>query len=107
MFTIFVSHSSSDKPLVDALRELICGAFVEDIELSYSTASVATGGIGAGQRWLEWIHMQVRRSAVTIVILTPLSKVRPWLMWEAGAVTGLDLAQGLSIPINTTSLRFE
>jgi hypothetical protein len=99
MFKIFVSHSSSDSPLVNALRNLICDAFVEEVELMYSSASVASGGIDAGQSWLDWIHTQIRQSAVTIVILTPFSKARPWLLWEAGAVTGVGLSQGASKPV--------
>jgi len=96
---IFVSHSSSDKSLVDALRELVSDAFVEETELMCSSASVASGGIVAGQSWLDWIHTQIRQSAMTIVLLTPLSKSRPWIMWEAGAVTGLGLSQGTAIPV--------
>jgi hypothetical protein len=48
MFKVFVSHSSADKALVDALRELITAAFSDDVEIMYSTASVASGGIAAG-----------------------------------------------------------
>jgi hypothetical protein len=96
---IFVSHSSSDKTLVDALNALINDAFVETVELTYSSASVSSGGIAAGQRWLDWIHTQIQGSIMALVVLTPLSKARPWLMWEAGAVSGLELAKGVSTPV--------
>jgi hypothetical protein len=65
----------------------------------YSSASVASGGIEAGQSWLDWIHTQIKESIMTIVILTPLSKTRPWLMWEAGAVSGIGLVQNTSSPV--------
>jgi len=39
MFKVFVSHSSDDKALVDALRELITAAFSDEVEIKYSTAS--------------------------------------------------------------------
>ena len=71
MFKVFVSHSSIDKALVDALHELITAAFSDDVEIKYSTASVASGGIAAGQSWLEWIHPQIRESDLTIALLTP------------------------------------
>lgn len=99
MFKVFVSHSSIDKALVDALRELITAAFSEDVEIKYSTASVASGGIAAGQSWLEWIHHQIRDSDLTIALLTPLSRSNPWLIWEAGAVSGLGLSRGMAIPV--------
>jgi len=96
---VFVSHSSSDKPLVDALRTLICSVFVDTVEVSYSSASVSAGGISAGQDWLEWIRTQVQDSMMTIVVVTPLSKMRPWLMWEAGAVSGVGFARRATLPV--------
>lgn len=99
MFKVFVSHSSDDKLLVDALRELITAAFSSEVEILYSTATVATGGIAAGQSWLHWIHQQIRESDLTIVLLTPLSRAQPWLMWEAGAVSGLGLSRSTAIPL--------
>ena len=99
MFKVFVSHSSIDKELVDALRELLTAAFSDEVEIKYSTASVAAGGIAAGQSWLEWIHHQIRDSDLTIALLTPLSRSNPWLIWEAGAVSGLGLSRGTGIPV--------
>lgn len=90
---IFVSHAASDKLLVDALQKLVHDAFVEKVEVAYSSAAVQGGGIPAGRSWLEWVRTQIRASDMTIVMLTPLSKVRPWLMWEAGAVSGLGLTK--------------
>jgi len=96
---VFISHTTSDKPLVDALRALIRSTFVESVDVAYSSASVSAGGISAGQDWLEWIREQVQDSAMTVVVVTPLSKTRPWLMWEAGAVTGVGLARRSTIPV--------
>jgi hypothetical protein len=93
---VFISHSASDEPLVQALRGVIRSAFHEEVHVSYSTAKVAEGGIAAGEDWLSWIHDQVRSSAATIIVLTPTSRSRPWLMWEAGAVSGAGLARGRS-----------
>jgi hypothetical protein len=93
---IFVSHSASDKLLVNALERLIRGAFARAIDVIYSSASVSSGGPTAGQDWIEWIYTQIESSIVTIVVLTPLSKTRPWLMWEAGAVCGVGIARGQS-----------
>jgi hypothetical protein len=50
------------------------------------------GGIAAGSGWLDWIHDQVRGSKFTAVLLTPNSVDKPWLMWEAGTVSGVSLA---------------
>ncbi len=96
---LFISHATSDKPLVDALRTLIMSTFVEPVAVAYSSASVSEGGISAGQDWLEWIRAQVQDSAMAVVVVTPLSKTRAWLMWEAGAVSGVGLAKGTNLPV--------
>ncbi len=96
---LFLSHATSDKPLADALRALILSTFVEPVEVAYSSASVSEGGISAGQDWLEWIRTQVQDSAMAIVVVTPLSKSRPWLMWEVGALSGVALARRTNLPI--------
>ena len=96
---LFISHATSDKPLADALRALITSTFAEPVEVAYSSASVSEGGISAGQDWLDWIRAQVQDSAMAIVVVTPLSKSRPWLMWEAGAVSGVGLARKTNLPV--------
>lgn len=45
-----------------------------------------------GTEWLGWVHDQVRASKFTALLLTPNSVSKPWLMWEAGAVSGVSLA---------------
>ena len=76
---LFMSHSANDKPLVDALQNLLRDVFAEPVEIASSSASVADGGVGAGEDWLDWIDKQVQRSDMTIVVLTPTSRRRPWL----------------------------
>lgn len=91
---VFVSHSSPDQPLVDALNELVRAVFVEPVTLASSSASVDDGGIDAGADWLTWIFDQVAGSELTLVVLTPLSRLKPWVLWEAGAVSGASVARG-------------
>lgn len=91
---IFVSHSSPDQPLVDAFNDLVRGVFVEAVTVASSSAPVDDGGIDAGADWLQWIIEQVGGSDLTLVVLTPLSRLKPWLLWEAGAVTGAWVARG-------------
>src|SRR5262249_22777591 len=45
-----------------------------------------------GTEWLRWVHDQVRASKFTALLLTPNSVSKPWLMWEAGAVSGVSLS---------------
>jgi tetratricopeptide (TPR) repeat protein len=92
MERLFLSHSHGDHKLADALKELIERCCPGHIEVKASSAAPSAGGIALGSDWLDWVHEQVRGSKFTAVILTPKSVDKPWLMWEAGAVSGVSLA---------------
>jgi predicted aspartyl protease len=40
----------------------------------------------------ELFDIQIRESKFTVVLLTPNAVDKPWLMWKAGAVSGVSLA---------------
>lgn len=90
---IFVSHAHVDAALAAALKTLLTNIF-DDVEVDYSSDPSAGGGIEAGSNWLQWILGKVRSCNVAVVMLTPESLSRPWLMWESGAVNGIGLALG-------------
>ncbi len=92
MESLFLSHSHGDHELAGALKQLIESCLPGHIEVKASSAAPSEGGIAAGSDWLDWIHDQVRESKFTAVLLTPNSVDKPWLMWEAGAVSGVSLA---------------
>src|SRR5688500_13186086 len=96
---VFISHTHADKRTADALQALIVGVFDTYVAVSYSSDRKAGGGIDAGTDWFDWIVKEVRESAVCIVMLTPESIGKPWLMWEAGAVSGVALAKEGSTPV--------
>jgi tetratricopeptide (TPR) repeat protein len=96
---VFISHAHDDKALADAVTELVRRVFDEHAMVSYSSDQSSGGGIQAGSQWLEWILQQIQQSDVTIVMLTPASISKPWLMWESGAVSGVSLALKEGTPI--------
>lgn len=90
---MFLSHAHGDHKVAAALKQLIESCFPGHIEVKSSSAAPSDGGIDAGSDWLNWIHEQVGQSKFTAVLLTPKSVDKPWLMWEAGAVSGVSLAK--------------
>ena len=92
MQSLFLSHSHADHVLATELRQLVESCFPGHIEVKASSAAPSEGGISAGSDWLDWILKQVRTSKFTAVLLTPNSVDKPWLMWEAGAVSGVSMA---------------
>lgn len=89
---VFISHSHSDAEIAKAVRDLIDRTFETEVAVRVSSGSVGEGGIAAGEQWLNWITETVRSSPVALVLFTPGSLSRPWLMWEAGAVRGVGEA---------------
>lgn len=84
---IFVSHTHGDVALVNAIDRLIKTIFGDRVVVSYSS-SKEEGGIKTGQDWYRWIVQQVRECDVALVLLTPASVGKPWILWECGAVYG-------------------
>lgn len=81
---IFISHASEDWEIADALGEVIHKAFAGAIEYWFSSDRKPAGGIPPGKRWEANIHEHLRESMVVFSLITPRSKDRIWLYWEAG-----------------------
>lgn len=92
MQRFFLSHSHADHELAEVFKQLVEDCFPGHFDVRASSAAPSEGGISAGSDWLEWIKEQVSSSPFTAILLTPRSVDKPWLMWEAGAVSGVSLA---------------
>src|SRR3712207_1505893 len=91
MVKVFVSHAHADAALAAAVQTLV-GMVLDEVDVDYSSDPSAGGGIEAGTNWLQWILDKIKSCDLAIVVLTPESLSRPWLMWESGAVNGIALA---------------
>jgi tetratricopeptide (TPR) repeat protein len=89
---VFISHTSQDKALADALSKAFDDLFGEQVKVCYSTAKEQDAGIRPGADWFKWIVDQVQVSKVALVLLTTASIQKPWIPWEAGAVFGSALS---------------
>jgi tetratricopeptide (TPR) repeat protein len=89
---IFISHTHSDQAIAHALNQIIDTLFGHRAAVNYSTSKALEGGIGAGEDWFRWITSQVQTADVSLILITPASIQKPWVLWEAGAVTGVALA---------------
>lgn len=89
---VFISHTHADKEIALALDRALVRLFGrENLVVSYSSKKHEAGGVRAGENWFQWIVDRVRGTQVALVLLTPASIHKPWLLWEAGAVQGLAL----------------
>jgi tetratricopeptide (TPR) repeat protein len=89
---VFISHTHADQELAHALSDAIQEVFGDLLTTSYSTKKELDGGIKPGEDWFRWIVERVRESNVAVILLTPSSAHKPWVLWEAGAVYGAGIA---------------
>lgn len=79
---IFISHASTDNPIVDILKAQIEQTFANGVAVF---ASSVPGVIKPGRVWLEEIKTNLEVARAVMVIVTPVSINRPWIWFEVGA----------------------
>jgi hypothetical protein len=97
---IFLSHSTRDHPIAEALRSLLGQVFEPTrVRVHFSSDQRPSAGIPPGEEWLQWITQNIEQSDKTYVLLTPNSMNQPWVLWESGAAAGAALATGKTNPV--------
>ena len=94
MAGIFISLTSEDAPLAEALEAALGALLGESVPVHYSTSKEHGRAPRAGTDWFQWIVDQVRGCDFCLVLLTPHSIQKPWILWEAGAVFSAAIASG-------------
>jgi hypothetical protein len=79
-YQVFVSHATADK----WIATVIC----EKIEAAGATTFRDDRDIEGGDNIPDKVLAQIRRSREMVVILTPKSVDRPWVLIEVGAALG-------------------
>lgn len=105
MKSIFISHSHSDHRLAQRLQSLLEDVSDKKIQIHRSSES---GAIKTGEDWREWINEKVLSCDFAVVLLTPSSFRGRWVLWEAGAVAGVQyqqLASASPTPANKDLLK--
>lgn len=90
---IFISLTEHDKPLAEALSAAFAQVFGDSLlEVKFSPSRQVGGGIASGEDWFKWIVDRVKACHFALILVTPASVNKPWILWEAGAVAGAALA---------------
>lgn len=66
----------------------------EAVKVRYSTSKDRDGGPLHGDDWFRWIVERVKDCDFAVILITPSSLHKPWILWEAGAVYGAATASG-------------
>jgi tetratricopeptide (TPR) repeat protein len=91
---IFISLTKQDHDIALGLRDALRMLLGDSLKVSFSTNKELEGGIRHGQDWFEWIVEQVQKCDFALILITPASVQKPWILWEAGAVHGAAIASG-------------
>ena len=89
---IFISLTHADTLIAEALRDAVKALFGDFLQVHFSTSKEMDGGIRSGEDWMQWIVDRVVDCDFALILVTPSSVHKPWILWEAGAVAGAALA---------------
>ena len=82
-----ISHTASESYLAQAWQDLLHEAF--DLQRDAIWFSSDPDAFDAGP-FAAQIEGKIRQSSAVISIQTPVSRFRPWTIWEAGIARGLE-----------------
>lgn len=104
---VFISHTHADAEIAHALSDVIEGVFGDQLITSYSTKKELDGSIKPGEDWFRWVVERVRAASIAVILLTPSSIQKPWVLWEAGAVYGAGISSNNANPRKVRPLIFK
>jgi hypothetical protein len=84
---IMISHTATESYLAEAWQEMLHEVF--DLPRDSIWFSSDPDAFDAGP-FATQIETMIRQSSAFISIQTPVSRLRPWTLWEAGIARGLE-----------------
>jgi hypothetical protein len=91
---IFISLTKADSEIAIAISKVVRALLGTRVDVCYSTSQEPDKAIRHGEDWLEWIARRMQACDFALVLITPSSAKKPWILWEAGAVYGIAIASG-------------
>lgn len=85
--SVFISHAHVDRGLAEGLKQLIGRITSNSVAAWHSSETRPDGGVEPGN-WREQIWEKIESANTILVILSPQSNERPWLVWESGFAEG-------------------
>lgn len=95
---IFISHTAADRPLAVALSQALKQLSGSETRLDVRFSTSEQSGPQGGELWRDWIWRQVVEAQTALIIVSPQALGKPWLLWEAGACWGAELARRSASP---------
>ena len=80
--TIFISHIGEEKKIAIALKDFLDEKFLKSANIFVSSHDE---GLTLGVDWFDTIKKSVKECQLMILLCSPISIIRPWINFEAGA----------------------
>lgn len=96
--SVFISHSHEERALALAWKRLIDDVSQGAVDTWLSSDESPDGGMPLGKEWRATIYEKMQAATHVFAIFSPQSLVRPWILWECGMATGVNLER-LLVPI--------
>jgi hypothetical protein len=85
---VMISHTGSELYLAKAWRDMVCSAFgLADASVWFSSEP---GKVSPRRPWEDYIEQSIDQARAIISIQSPASRMRPWIIWEAGMARALE-----------------
>jgi TIR domain len=97
---IFISHDHRDSRLAEGFARLLKAASGGVLEAFHSSDRKGEAGIGLGAEWYPEIMSNLDEAKDIVVLLTPNSLNRPWILYEAGVAKGKLNKRVLGLVLN-------
>ena len=97
---VFISHDSGDAELAKDFAELLAGATGGTLKSFCSSDTTGRGGIQFGDEWYRTLIERLGQATDVVVLLTPQSVGRPWVLFEAGLAKGAAKANVFGVAVN-------
>jgi TIR domain len=98
---VFISHDSRDSILAHHFADLLAGATGGGLESFNSSDRRRIKGIEYGEEWYDTIIESLKAAKNVVVLLTPNSMGRPWVLFEAGFAKGLATTDVVGVTLGT------
>jgi hypothetical protein len=83
-FKLFLSHDHRDDELARIIASTLSRITLGQVEVWFSSDNSPSGGIRPGSVWLDEVKAQLERSKAILILLTPNSLDKPWVLFESG-----------------------
>jgi hypothetical protein len=96
---VFISHDSRDGFLSKAFTDLLRAATGGALKTFCSSDARGTSGVEFGVEWFPTIIRKLEEATDVVVLLTPHSLDRSWIMFEAGVARGIGKAHIFGVTV--------